>query len=50
VRGDRPNESIRMQGATVEANSFSRLMIIDVLRNILADGFQSALIVFPVLM
>lgn len=37
-----------MQGAVIEADTFSKLCIIDSLRTILGDGFQSALRLFPI--
>lgn len=38
-----------MGGATVEATSFARLRLLEVLRQVLGDAFQSALRSFPVL-
>jgi hypothetical protein len=49
LRNDRPEESVRMGGGTVEATSFARFRLLDMLRLILGDAFQTALRAFPIL-
>jgi hypothetical protein len=49
VNGEHPEESVRMQGAVVEAASFATIRLLGELREVLGDGFQSSLKVYPIL-
>mmetsp|Transcript_30098 Transcript_30098/g.28762 ORF Transcript_30098/g.28762 Transcript_30098/m.28762 type:complete len:432 (-) Transcript_30098:28-1323(-) len=48
VNGERPYESIRMQGAVIECKDFATQRLLEDLKGILGDGFHSSLKVFPV--
>ena len=48
LKGEAPEESMRMQGAVLELNSFKELHIVETLRTVLGTGFHSALRLYPV--
>lgn len=48
VNGEKPYESVRMQGAVIECTSFTTLSLLEELRTVLGDGFHSALKNYPV--
>uniref|UniRef100_A0A7S3M9H0 Interferon-related developmental regulator N-terminal domain-containing protein n=1 Tax=Spumella elongata TaxID=89044 RepID=A0A7S3M9H0_9STRA len=48
LKGEPPEESLRMQGAVLELNSFKELHIVETLRTVLGTGFHSALRLYPV--
>ena len=47
--GEAPSESVCFHGANVECDSFVQLLLLDALREQLAEGFPMALRHFPVL-
>ncbi len=48
--GERPHETIRMQGAEIEVNSFGKQRIVEALKEVLGSGFHSSLRLYPVTM
>lgn len=48
LKGEPPEESMRMQGATLEVASFRELHVVEALKQVLGTGFHSALRMFPV--
>ena len=48
VNGEKPYESVRMQGAVLECTSFTTLRLLEELKDVLGDGFHSSLKVFSV--
>lgn len=48
MNGEKPYESVRMQGAVLECTSFTTLRLLEELKEVLGDGFHSSLKVFPV--
>jgi hypothetical protein len=49
LRGESPHEEVRIGGAVIEAETFARIRILEMLRTILIDAFHSSLRAFPVL-
>lgn len=47
IDGHSPSDMVRMNGADVVISSFERILLVDVLRDVLQSGFQSSLRVFP---
>mmetsp|Transcript_15955 Transcript_15955/g.24042 ORF Transcript_15955/g.24042 Transcript_15955/m.24042 type:complete len:426 (+) Transcript_15955:139-1416(+) len=48
LHGFPPSESVRMIGADVTVNSFTEILVLSTLRDVLKDGFHSALKCYPV--
>lgn len=48
LKGESPDESLRMQGAVLTLDSFKTLRVAEALRDVLGTGFHSALRIFPV--
>mmetsp|Transcript_12343 Transcript_12343/g.12423 ORF Transcript_12343/g.12423 Transcript_12343/m.12423 type:complete len:442 (-) Transcript_12343:331-1656(-) len=47
LNGERPDNAVQLEGATVVCDSFRRLTLLDALRGVLKDGFTSAARVYP---
>ncbi len=48
LKGEPPEESMRMQGATLEVDTFKELHVVEALKLVLGTGFHSSLRMFPV--
>lgn len=47
--GESPEDSIRFQGCILEVNSFSKIIIIEILRLVVGDGFNACIKNFPII-
>ena len=48
TKSETPSDTVRMQGAIVDIDSFHKLHIVDVLKEVLGSGFHSSLRLYSV--
>lgn len=48
LKGEAPEESMRMQGAVLDVSTFKDMRVVEALKEVLGTGFHSSLRMFPV--